>query len=86
MFKQLLVLWSHIEPEKVAEKVKKFFFYYSINRHKLTILTPSFHAESYSPDDNRFDLRPFLYNCKWGRQFNVMDRLVEKFGLGSSTS
>lgn len=34
-------------------QVKKFFFYYSINRHKATVLTPSYHAESYSPDDNR---------------------------------
>ena len=32
-----------------------------LNRHKMTVLTPSYHAESYSPDDNRFDLRPFLY-------------------------
>ena len=28
---------------------------------KMTTLTPSYHAEQYSPDDNRFDLRPFLY-------------------------
>ena len=28
-----------------------------MNRHKMTTLTPSYHAENYSPDDNRFDLR-----------------------------
>ena len=27
----------------------------------MTVLTPAYHAEQYSPDDNRFDLRPFLY-------------------------
>jgi len=27
----------------------------------MTVLTPSFHAEAYSPEDNRFDMRPFLY-------------------------
>jgi hypothetical protein len=27
----------------------------------MTILTPSIHATNYSPDDNRFDQRPFLY-------------------------
>jgi hypothetical protein len=43
--------------DQVAEKVKKFFFYYSINRHKMTTLTPSYHAEDYSPEDNRHDLR-----------------------------
>ena len=42
---------------------------YAINRHKATVVTPSYHAESYSPDDNRFDLRPFLYNIKWKWQF-----------------
>ena len=26
----------------------------------MTTLTPSYHAENYSPDDNRYDLRPFL--------------------------
>ena len=28
--------------------------YYAINRHKATTLTPAYHAESYSPDDNRY--------------------------------
>jgi NAD+ synthase (glutamine-hydrolysing) len=28
-----------------------------LDRHKMTTLTPSLHMESYSPDDNRFDLR-----------------------------
>lgn len=27
----------------------------------MTVLPPAYHAEQYSPDDNRFDLRPFLY-------------------------
>jgi hypothetical protein len=27
------------------------------DRHKMTTLTPALHMESYSPDDNRFDLR-----------------------------
>lgn len=56
-------------PAQVAEVVKKFFRYYAINRHKTTTLTPAYHAESYSPDDNRFDLRQFLYNAAWPRQF-----------------
>eukprot|EP00179_Madagascaria_erythrocladioides_P029989 CAMPEP_0198331912 /NCGR_PEP_ID=MMETSP1450-20131203/17916_1 /TAXON_ID=753684 ORGANISM="Madagascaria erythrocladiodes, Strain CCMP3234" /NCGR_SAMPLE_ID=MMETSP1450 /ASSEMBLY_ACC=CAM_ASM_001115 /LENGTH=30 /DNA_ID= /DNA_START= /DNA_END= /DNA_ORIENTATION= len=30
----------------------------------MTTLTPSYHAENYSPEDNRFDLRQFLYNVK----------------------
>jgi len=63
-------------PATVAEKVKKFFFFYSINRHKTTVLTPAYHAESYTPDDNRFDLRPFLYNASWTWQFQKMDEEV----------
>ena len=52
-------------PAQVAEKVKRFFHYYAINRHKMTTLTPSLHSNDYSPDDNRFDLRPFLYPSFW---------------------
>ena len=76
MFETLVHEWNHLPPHEVAEKVKRFFFYYSINRHKMTTLTPSYHAESYSPDDNRFDLRQFLYNVRWTWQFRRMDRLV----------
>lgn len=53
------------EPAKVAEQVKKFFHFYAINRHKMTTLTPALHCNDYSPDDNRFDLRPFLYPPFW---------------------
>ncbi|MCA9926534.1 MAG: hypothetical protein KC421_29395, partial [Anaerolineales bacterium] len=66
----------HLPPEEVAAKVKRFFIYYAINRHKMTVLTPSYHAESYSPDDNRFDLRQFLYNVRWTWQFRKIDKLV----------
>ncbi|TVY65710.1 Glutamine-dependent NAD(+) synthetase, partial [Lachnellula suecica] len=48
------------ELAQIAEKVKRFFHFYAINRHKMTTLTPSLHCNDYSPDD-KFDLRPFLY-------------------------
>ena len=64
-------------PVKIAERVKQFFTFYSINRHKSTTLTPSYHAESYSPDDNRFDHRPFLYNVKWPWQFASLDAIAK---------
>jgi len=76
MFQKLSSLWTHLSPSAIAEKVKLFFFYYSINRHKMTTLTPSYHAEQYSPDDNRFDLRPFLYPTRWSRQFKAIDMSV----------
>lgn len=56
--------------------MKHFFRMYSVNRHKMTTVTPSYHAESYSPDDNRFDLRPFLYNTRWTWQFRCIDTQV----------
>ncbi|KAK9728677.1 NAD synthase [Popillia japonica] len=67
--------WSGVyTPDEVAEKVKHFFRCYAINRHKMTVLTPSYHAEGYSPDDNRFDLRPFLYKANWSWQFRAIDK------------
>lgn len=61
---------------QVAEKVKLFFRFYSVNRHKMTILTPAYHAETYSPDDHRFDHRQFLYNYRWLWQFRAIDKAV----------
>ena len=78
MFEKLVYEWSHLAPTEVAEKVKRFFFYYSMNRHKMTTMTPAYHAELYSPEDNRFDLRQFLYNVRWSWQFRQIDHLVER--------
>ncbi|BHF63543.1 Glutamine-dependent NAD(+) synthetase [Sparganum proliferum] len=64
---------------KLCERVKLFFRKYSANRHKATVLPPAYHTESYSADDNRFDLRPFLYPVDWTHQFASMDRLVEEW-------
>ncbi|XP_030340538.1 glutamine-dependent NAD(+) synthetase isoform X3 [Strigops habroptila] len=79
MFCKLISMWKEIcTPREVALKVKHFFRMYSLNRHKMTTLTPSYHAENYSPDDNRFDLRPFLYNTTWSWQFRCIDKEVSK--------
>ncbi len=61
---------------QVADKVKFFFVQYAINRHKMTTITPSYFAESYSPDDNRFDHRQFLYPTDFTWQFNYIDNKV----------
>lgn len=82
MFQNLLATWRHLSPAEIAAKVKRFFFYYSVNRHKMTTLTPSYHAEEYSPDDNRFDLRPFLYPTRWSRQFAVIDSMLKGLPSG----
>lgn len=78
MFLKLAHAWPHLAPQAVADKVKLFFRLYGINRHKMTTLTPSYHAEQYSPDDNRFDLRQFLYPVAWPRQFATIDRLASQ--------
>lgn len=80
MFERLLEEWrDQHSPREIATKVKRFIHFYSINRHKMTILTPSYHAESYSPDDNRFDLRPFCYPGQYdGWAFKKIDARVEE--------
>ena len=52
MFEALVCRWRELEPREVADKVKRFFRYYSINRHKMTTLTPSLHCEDYGTCDN----------------------------------
>ncbi|CAG8958342.1 hypothetical protein HYFRA_00011019 [Hymenoscyphus fraxineus] len=62
MWSKLLHLWGdRLSPQQIYEKVRFFHWCYGINRHKMTTLTPSYHAEQYGPDDNRYDMRPFLY-------------------------
>lgn len=60
---------------ELAELIKRFYQRYARNRHKLTVLTPALHAETYSPDDNRYDHRHFLY-APWTEQFASIDTLV----------
>eukprot|EP00798_Chlamydomonas_sp_ICE-L_P005201 gene5201-18428_t len=77
MYRQCLRLWrDRLSPAAIAAKVQTFFRFYAINRHKTTVLTPSYHAESYSPDDNRFDHRQFLYNVRWPWQFKKIDDMA----------
>ncbi|GFH21070.1 uncharacterized protein HaLaN_18305 [Haematococcus lacustris] len=79
MFLRCMDMWhDRLAPSVVAAKVKHFFTHYAINRHKTTVLTPSYHAESYSPDDNRFDHRQFLYNIRWPWQYRRIDELVKE--------
>lgn len=82
MFVRLYHEWSqppyNYKPEVIAEKVKRFWFFYAINRHKMTTMTPSYHAEQYSPDDNRFDLRPFLINPRFPLASKKIDELVKE--------
>lgn len=77
MFKRLLSEWT-CPIEETADKVKRFFIMYAKNRHKQTVLTPAVHMETYSCDDNRYDLRPFLYNTEWTAQFRGIDEIVAK--------
>lgn len=84
MFVKLYHKWSqpplNLNASQVAEKVKRFWFFYAINRHKMTTMTPAYHAEQYSPDDNRFDLRPFLINPRFPFACRKIDALVERIG------
>uniref|UniRef100_A0A8C0R2K1 Glutamine-dependent NAD(+) synthetase n=1 Tax=Canis lupus dingo TaxID=286419 RepID=A0A8C0R2K1_CANLU len=82
MFCKLVNMWKDAcSPRQVADKVRQFFSKYAMNRHKMTTLTPAYHAESYSPDDNRFDLRPFLYNSSWPWQFRCIEDQVTERGV-----
>lgn len=80
MWQALVFQWKdEYSPKEVADKVKRFYHYWAINRHKMTVMTPSLHMEDYSPDDNRFDLRPFCYfpfYKSWS--FKKIDEAVEK--------
>lgn len=79
MYEKLLAIWGkRLGAREIGEKVKFFFRMYGINRHKLAVLTPSYFAVDYSPDDNRFDMRQLLYNVQWPWQFEKIDSDVNE--------
>lgn len=79
MFERLVVDWSdHMTPRQVYAKVGDFFRFYAINRHKMTTMTPGLYLESYTPDDNRFDLRPFLYNVRFAFERRKIEGMLKK--------
>lgn len=87
MFHELCTRWREkLSVEEIANKVKFFWRMYAINRHKLTTLPPSYHAENYSPEDNRFDLRQFLYRTSWPWQFAQIDEIVKRNSEKEKTS
>jgi len=43
----------------------------------MVVITPSYHAEAYGTDDNRFDHRQFMYDGSWEHQFGQIEKLVE---------
>lgn len=77
MFKFLCQIWTEKSHEEIKKKVEKYFYKYSINRHKVTTLTPSIYLDSSCNDDNRYDLRQFLYNSEWTYQFNNIENVLK---------
>lgn len=74
-----LIQGRGLSPREIRDKVLRFFHFFQINRHKATILPPGLHLEEYSPEDNRFDLRPFLYPSIWKSwQVSKIDAHVEQ--------
>lgn len=78
MFERVRRIQKDLSFEQVAAKIKHFFRFYSINRHKQTTVTPAMHFQASSCDDNRYDMRPFLYNTDWTFQFKEIDKRVKK--------
>ncbi|XP_074604982.1 NAD synthetase [Brevipalpus obovatus] len=84
MFKKIMNDKEY-DPAVLAQKVKRFFTLHARNRHKQTVLTPSLHAETYSPDDNRFDHRQFLFDTEFKRQFESIDQYVRTLMVSTKT-
>ncbi|KXL42023.1 hypothetical protein M433DRAFT_1234 [Acidomyces richmondensis BFW] len=83
-FERLVKDWSdHMRPRDIYTKVRNFFYYYSINRHKMTTMTPGLYLESYTPDDNRYDLRPFLYP-RFNFEHRKMENMLKKMEEGEA--
>ncbi|KAL3108183.1 hypothetical protein niasHT_016374 [Heterodera trifolii] len=77
MFQELVHIWHPAHNyDEIADKVRIFFRRYAVNRHKATVATPAYHANTYSNEDHRNDHRPFLYP-DMAHQFQRISELVE---------
>jgi NAD+ synthase (glutamine-hydrolysing) len=83
MFERLVVDWADRKPRDVYKKVRDFMYYYAINRHKMTTITPGLYLESYTPDDNRYDLRPFLYP-RFAFEHRKIENMLKKVSVHKS--
>ncbi|KAI0429135.1 NAD+ synthase [Xylaria sp. FL1042] len=85
---RLLGRWKdrNLTAQQIADKTMRFYMHYAINRHKATVITPSLHMSAYNPDDNRHDLRPFLYVVNWPFQFDKIRAHAEHLGNMKSGS
>ncbi len=79
MFDRLASKNTYPDVEELGDRIKKFFRFYGINRHKLTTITPSFHYNPEACDDNRFDMRPLMYATDWKYQFDIIDMRIKEF-------
>jgi len=79
MFEKLLGIWTEKKPEDIAQKVKNFFRFNSITRHKMATLPPGLHSTAANCDDNRYDQRQILYEINWKHQFECLDKIVAEF-------
>ncbi|KAK5123869.1 hypothetical protein LTR85_002065 [Meristemomyces frigidus] len=84
MYERLVEEWKdRMTPREVYKKVRDFMYYYAINRHKMTTMTPGLYLESYTPDDNRYDLRPFLYP-KFTFEHRKIENMLKKMEEGQA--
>lgn len=47
----------------------------------MSMLTPTYHSESYSPDDNMFDLWLFLYHTRWSWQLCCIENQLKQANM-----
>lgn len=86
MFERLVGEWGEkgMSPRQVYAKVGDFMKFYAINRHKMTTMTPGLYLESYTPDDNRFDLRPFLYPVWFPFERRKIENMLRRMEEGEA--
>ena len=77
MFYSIYTAHYGYKAQDLADKIKHFYRTYSMNRHKMSSITPGFHYEPAGCDDNRLDMRPIIYETNWEYQFEILDKEVK---------
>lgn len=77
-YKTVESIFPQLTKKSLFEKVEKFFKMYSINRHKVEVLTTSLHLSSKSCSSKRFDLRPIIYENKFSYELRKLKEMLDQ--------
>lgn len=70
-------IWAEeLTCQEILNNFKNFYNRYRVNRHKAPILTPCIHLSNNSCTNARYDVRPYLYETRFQKEYREIDNFI----------